>query len=247
MKKLLVLCSLLTLLSTMALAQLGGKKTYDAEGMDGEIRDLPDFDAVVVSMGTELYIHQADEQRVEVKSSSTPLSQIKTEVKKGVLYVKTKSQIITTSSRRSPRVDIWIDDLNSIKAKMGSDVHTDGQFQTDELIVEGRMGSDLNLNLDVKKLSGRSGGGSEMHLNGEVDEIELESRSGSDIDASKCFAKRGTIKSRGGSGIKVNVSEEVSVSASMGSDIYLKGDAKVIREKSSMGSDIHHSKKKETI
>ena len=248
MKKIILSLSCMLLLMASASAQFGKKKTYDAEGMDDEYRDLPHFDAVKVTKGVDLYIHQAEEQQVRVQSGKTPMSRIKTEVKDGELLVTYRTTFWSNFKMgKAPRVDIWIDDLESITAWGGSDIYTEGRFETNSLRVRSGGGSDVSLDIKAQSLTGKSSGGSDLHLSGEVKEVSLRASGGSDIKAYKLQTEKCTVHSSGGSDAFVNVSGEVSASASGGSDVHIRGTANVISQKASGGSDINFSRGKKKV
>jgi len=247
MKKLIFTLSTLFFLSTMVLAQFGEKRTYDAEGMDGEIRDVPDFSGIIVSKGIYLRLHQSDERRVEVKSGDLPLNEIKTEVKKGILHVKPISSVNFKSNNSMPEVDVWIDDLESVVAKMGAQVHSDDLFEMKSLVLKGTMGSQFALNLNVEKLEVKSGMGSNCILKGEADSMVIEGGAGSGFNGENLKARRGEILMKGGSTARVSISEEVSAKASFGGSIGIEGNPKMLKEKESMGGEIYSRKKRETL
>lgn len=246
MKNLILILSTFFFCQTITTAQFGEKKTYDAEGMGEEIRELPAFNAIVVKMGIHLNIHQADEQKVEVKGQDFPVSKIKTEVRKGILHISPEMKI-GNNNINAPTVDVWVNDLYSIKAKMGATVTTNGQFKTKELEVSGKMGSTLVLNIDVETLNIKSGMGANFILSGEADDLVVESRMGSGFNAENLMAKRGEISMKGGSTARVNVSEELMTKASFGGSIGVEGNPKMLKQKKSMGGEIYTRKKRETL
>jgi len=242
MKRTVLTLSCLFFIAAIASAQFGKKKNYDAGSMSGEVREVPDFEGISVRSGVDVYIHQANERSVEVKSEDIALEKIITEVRGDVLYVeikKNKSWGWNWGNNKAPRIDVWIDDLESIHASGGSDVYSDGTFRTDEISLKSSGGSDLYLDLDAGKLTATSSGGSDLHLSGQVHEMDLHSSGGSDIKAYKLTAKRCEVSSSGGSDAYVNVSEEISIQASGASDIHVKGSAKVLSKSSTGSSDIH--------
>ena len=226
---------------SLASAQSNKKKRYDGEGVgDVEVRDVPDFDDISVGGGIDLYIHQANDRKVQVESDNIDLDNIKTEVKDGTLHIGMKSNGWSWGrNTKVLRVDVWIDDLDGIRAGGGSDVYTEGTFKSDELWVKSGGGSDMRLNLSVGKLDGHSSGGSDLWLSGDVDELVLHSSGGSDVNAYKLNAKRVTVSSSGGSDAYVNATDEISITASGASDVHVKGNAKILKKKSSGSSDIH--------
>jgi len=247
MKKLIFTLSTLFFLSTMVFAQFGEKRNYDAGGMDGAIRDVPDFTGIIVSKGIYLRLHQSEERRVEVRSDDLPLNQIKTEVKKGILHVKPLSSINFKSNYSMPEVDVWIDDLESVVAKMGSEVHSDDLFKMETLVLKGTMGSQFKLNLDVEKLEVKAGMGSNCILKGEVDSMVIEGKTGSGFNGENLIAKRGEILMKGGSTARVSIREEASAKASFGGSIGIEGNPKMVKEKESVGGEIYTRKKPDTI
>jgi hypothetical protein len=92
-------------------------------------------------------------------------------------------------------------------------------------------------------LNGRSSGGSDLHLSGNVEQVTLKASGGSDIKAYELYTKRCSVHSSGGSDAFVNVSEEISATASGGSDVHVKGNPKVLYQKSSGGGDINFKRK----
>ncbi|MEL6923720.1 MAG: head GIN domain-containing protein [Bacteroidota bacterium] len=229
---------LLLCFAVMANAQFGKKKNYDAGGMDADIRDLPPFQSISVSSGVDVYITQADEQLVQVVSPDLDPARVITEVKNGVLHIRTKKKGYFNFNFETPKVNIEVADLEAIRASSGSDIYTTATFRTDALRIDGSGGSDLRLELEVDELVAHTSGGSDLYLSGTTKLLEIYCSGGSDIQAYKLKATNCRVDSSGGSDAYVHVDGELRISASGASDVHVRGKAKVISKEASGSSDI---------
>ena len=199
-------------------------------------RDISGFNAIKVSDGIDLFITQGGTEAVKVKADENLLDKVVTRLEGQKLIVEVKGSI-----RQAEALDVYvtIEDLEALYASGGSDVYAEEGLTLDELKLYCSGGSDTHLKLEVGTLYCQTSGGSDAILSGQVDNMEIETSGGSDFRGKDLKAINCKLRTSGGSDARVYVTGEIEMDASGASDIFYKGGAKVIRQRSSGGSDIH--------
>lgn len=239
MKKLLLSLTCSFVLLSFCNAQWGNKKGHiSGDGnVTTEARNLGAFSEVNVGDGIDVYITQANENKVEVEADANLISEIRTEVKGGALHIYANKYFKRV---KKLQVNVWVKDIKGIKASGGSDVYSNGTIKANKMHVRGSGGSDITLALEVDELHCSVSGGSDADLEGSANHAEMSASGGSDIKAYGLKASVCEISASGGSDAYVTAMSEIHLSASGGSDVHYKGDAKVVRKSVSGSSDIHH-------
>lgn len=225
---------------TFALAFLLGIGTQVlAKKTDRQIRHVPEFNAISVSSGIDLYLTQSGIEKVEVKADQDIIHAIVTKVKNGVLHIYLEKNMNWQWSK-SRQAYVTFDDLEEINAAAGSDVYSENSFKLKDLKLIASSGSDIKLeDLKADKIWLSTSSGSDAHLSGKVNQFEAKASSGSDIDARNLVSKECEVSVSSGSDASVHVTESLKASASSGGDVRYKGNPahKDIHESS--GGDVY--------
>lgn len=199
-------------------------------------RDISGFNAIKVGDGVDLFITQGGSGSVTVKADENLLEKVITRKEGQKLIIETKGSI-----RQAEALDVYvtIKELETLHASGGSDVYAEDGLELDELKLYCSGGSDTHLKLDVGTLYCKTSGGSDAFLSGQVQNLNIETSGGSDFKGQELKAVNCKIRTSGGSDAWVYVTGELEMDASGASDIHYKGGARVLRQRSSGGADIH--------
>ena len=238
MKKLLLSVLCLFVVLHFGHAQWGKGKSIKGNGtVKKESRNVSGFNAIAVSDGIDVYIHQGNQEKLEIEADENIIPIILTEVNGQQLKIHSDHSF---SHVKKLRVDVWAKDIRAIAASGGSDVYSEGTINADDLKAVASGGADLELSLKVDRLECNVSGGSDAELDGTAGTMRLHASGGSDIKAYDLQASKCVVKTSGGSDAFVNVSDELDLTASGGSDVHYKGGAKITNLKVSGSSDVHH-------
>jgi len=217
--------------------------TVEAEAQNTDLRDVPEFDSIVVANGLDVEIRQGDAFRVEIMESPADARSILTEVTGTTLEIRRDQR-----SQRffglfewfapNPTVEVTLPSLESISSLGGSNVRTTGVITGPSLTVKAVNGSDVEIEVRVDTLQVTSSGGSDVRLAGTADSATLETSGGSDLSAADFTAREVYVQTSGGSDAVFTVNERVVGSASGGSDIIYRGNPAVVDVDVSGGADV---------
>ncbi len=211
-----------------------------AKKTDNQIRKVRDFNAIKVSSGIDLYLTQANTEKVTIKADQKIIDKIVTKVKDGVLHIYLdKNMSWGWGLNQERKAYVSFDDLEAISASAGSDVYSENNFKLENLKVDASSGSDIRLD-DVKadKIWVATSSGSDAYISGKTSYLEARASSGSDIHASELISKDCEVRVSSGSDAKVHATVSIKAHASSGGDIRYRGNPKYKDTHESSGGDI---------
>lgn len=203
---------------------------------NAEKRSVSGFHAIHVEDGIDLYLSQGTEAVAVSAADLKYRAKIKTVVESGILKIFYDNEGVNISWRdRRLKAYVSVKTLDEIRASGGSDVDINGGLRAERLSLGLSGGSDFEGIVEVSDLTVRASGGSDVRIGGTTGNLSLRASGGSDFKGFDLEAGKADIDVNGGSDAQVNVTKEMSVSASGGSDVDYKGGA-VIKKISSSGS-----------
>ena len=121
-----------------------------------QTRPVGDFTGIKAGDAFTIVISQAENNSLKVNAEESVQSQIKTEVKEGILHISADGNIKTNK----PMVlTIGIKNLNSLDISGSADVKSENQLTIDKLSIESSGAGDVHLDVkatEVKMLRGPS-------------------------------------------------------------------------------------------
>lgn len=209
------------------------------------IKNLNNFNKIVVSSGINLYISQANTEKIVLKGSKDVLSKVSvTKSKDGVLILQIDKSgwgNLTWGDNDQIRAYVSVKQLESLSVSGGSDVYSEGNLNLKDITIKASGGSDLKLSLNANALKVTSSGGSDVALKGTVKYLGIDASGGSDVDAFLLIADEVSLAASGGSDSKIFVKQTLKIVASGASDVSYKGNPPVKRISASGASDVHHT------
>ena len=213
-------------------AQFGAKGSGNIISQE---RNLTEFTGIESSGGIDVYITQKDTQKVVVETDDDLQKLVITKVENGILKVYPDKWFMHF---KKLKVYVSVKDIKTISASGGSDIFAENPIIAGNMGISLSGGSDARLNIKGIQIDGSLSGGSDLYLKGAAGYLKIKASGGSDCKAYELTAAKADITTSGGSDVYITVEEELKASASGGSDVKYKGNAKVINSNSSGGSDI---------
>lgn len=204
---------------------------------DREIREVKNFQSVVVNSGVDVFIMQGDEHKVEVEASKDVIHRIITEVKGETLHVYVKGNF-RWRFKDIRKVYISAPDYKVISANGGADVRGNNTIKTDMLSLQSSGGGDIYLSVETTTLKLNCNGGADISVEGNTDNLMASASGGADIDARKLLAKNVEVSASGGGDADVFASEKITAHASGGGDVHYSGSPKEKNISESGGGDV---------
>ena len=195
----------------------------------------PDFNAIEVSRGIDLYLKQSDKVGVTVEADENLHDIIMTEVENNVLKVYADDNI-----RRSKKQAVYLNfkDVSFIEATSGTDVYGETEINTTTLSLRTTSGADMHLLVRTEKLYCEATSGSDIQVEGSTNYLSAEATSGSDIKAQKLKAQKCDARATSGADVAVNTSSELVAKASSGGDIRYYGNPKKIEKSDDVSGSV---------
>jgi hypothetical protein len=260
-KTVLILAAIFSMLSYVA----AGINIASERGIKGngkfveKERGVMEFTAVETRGSVDVIIADVANAPVKVSGDENLVDLIETYVKDDVLYVQLKNKQ-GYSSRLGLKVTIPnTGRINKITASGSSDVKVDGCLVSDNLLISCSGSSDFKGNIKATKceLNGKGSsdfkgsveaesciikcsGSSDCIINGKANICEITVSGSSDFKGYDFIVNKLDCSASGSSDIKITCNEEISVRAGGSSDVYYRGNAKVISQHITGSSDLHN-------
>jgi hypothetical protein len=222
-------------------------------------RDKMDFNALNTRGSIDVYISESSDIPITVSGDENLIDYIETYVKDGVLNVHFKNNF-GYSSKKNLKVTIPNNGkINNINASGSSDVFIKGRLVAGDLLITLRGSSDIkgdikadNIKIDCSgssdykgkieavKLTANCSGSSDCTISGSADVCDLLLSGSSDFKGYDLIVKKCNSSASGSSDIRITCTEELTVRASGSSDVYYRGDAKIIDKHLSGSSDLYN-------
>jgi hypothetical protein len=179
-----------------------------------EVRDIAGFHAIDVGGVFEVEVTAQKEFAVEVETDDNLLPFISTEVRNGVLRIKTDRKLSTSNPIR---IRVSAPDINNLDVSGAARVTVEN-VKNDELTVD-------------------ASGASKIRINGETAKLTVDVSGATKVDAEKLAVENATVEASGASKVAVQVSGDLRIKASGASRIdYSGGPTNVIKRTSGAAS-----------
>lgn len=232
MRKVILACCIL-IISQFSFSQ--EKIIKDANAQERKVS--PDFHAVEVHSGIDLYITQGENAVAVSASNEEYRDRIKTEVSGGVLKIYIDDNWKNWSwgwHDRKLKAYVSVKNLDALKATGGSDIFAKEGLTVKSLHLECSGGSDFFGKVTASDMEVHQSGGADVHISGTTGNLKVHTSGGGDFHGYDLQADFVNVSASGGGDAYVTVMKELTAKASGGGDIRYKGTG-VIRDISSSG------------
>lgn len=171
---------------------------------------LQTFDSINISGIGHLYITQSNEESFTVEADETVLPLIQVYVKDKVLYLDLKD----SSKHLQAKINYYLNvkNIQSINSFDASDIIIKNGLSADTLNLTINSLGEAHLNLKVKQLVAKIGGGGKVELLGTADQQDITIVGAGEFNGSKLTGKTGSINIKESGVAKINVSDTLAIS-----------------------------------
>ena len=128
-------------------------------------------------------------------------------------------------------------DVLSISVSGGSDCYIKGVAQ--QLSIDSSGGTDVKCDeLEAEDVTINASGGSNCQIKGVTQKLSIDSSGGADVKCGELEAEDVTIDASGGSDVDAVANSTLSLTASGGADIHIKGNPQIVHWDVSGGADV---------
>ena len=184
-------------------------------------RTVGDFTGIKAGDAFNITLTQNDATSLKVNAPENVQSQIKTEVKDGVLIISSEGNIKTD---KPIEIAISIKALNNLDISGSSDVKSENQLTCDKLTIESSGAGDIHLELKAAEVKADISGAGDLTLKGSAQMLEVTVSGAGDLKASNLEANKIKAKVSGAGDAKVNAIQSLDADVSGAGSIIYKGN-----------------------
>lgn len=183
-----------------------------------ENRNVGDFNGIKVNGTFDIILSQSETNTIKIDASEKDLTQIKTEVKDGILTISGKG-----STQEDKPIRIGVKSLTSLSVSGASDLKTDNQLICNNLLIESSGAGDIHLNVKATEIKSQISGAGDVTLKGTAQLLEANVSGAGDLKASNLLVDKAKVKVSGAGDGKVNVKQSLDADVSGSGSIIYKG------------------------
>ncbi|MDC6386949.1 DUF2807 domain-containing protein [Flagellimonas taeanensis] len=238
MKKII---TLVLALSTMAItnAQWGRRVKGDGNFVTIE-RSVGDYDGVSLAGWFDVDLVAGNEGEITLKGESNLLEHIITEVKDGVLVIKTEKgmELKPSSWNSGIMITVPIESISSVSLSGSGDIVGKTTIETERFSTRIAGSGDITLAVQAKEVEASLSGSGDINLSGRTTDFDVMVSGSGDIKAYELEAEFVKATVSGSADIKVTANQSIDAKVSGSGDIHYRGNPKKINSKSSGSGDI---------
>lgn len=186
-----------------------------------QTRTVGDFTGIKAGDAYTINITQSDANIVKVTAPESVQSQIKTEVKDGILIISTEGNI---KGDDDITISISVKSLSSIDVSGASDLKSENQLICDKLSIATNGAGDIHLDVKANDIKTDISGAGDVTLKGNTQTLDVTVSGAGDLKASNLEATKITAKVSGAGDAKVNAVQSLTADISGAGSIIYKGN-----------------------
>lgn len=200
-----------------------------------EKRNIGNYSSIEVGGAFEVFLTKSNEFSLVVEADENLHSLIITEVKDGVLHIRSKENICNAKAQI---IRLSLPTFNAIKASGAAELESKDAFEMEKLELSISGASEVELNVNTKLVVSKLSGASELELAGKADTHAIDMSGASELDAESFMVNKYAIECSGASECAINVSDELNVKASGASEVKYTGKPSTITKSLSGASEL---------
>ncbi|KAB5485671.1 head GIN domain-containing protein [Flagellimonas hadalis] len=238
MKKIITLALALT---TVAItnAQWGRKVKGDGNVVTIE-RSVGDYDGVSLAGWFDVDLVAGNEGEITLKGESNLLEHIITEIKNGVLVIKTEKGVELKPSNWNSGILITVpvESISSVSLSGSGDIVGKTTIEAESFSTRIAGSGDISVTVQAKEVEASLFGSGDINLSGRTTDFDVMVSGSGDIKAYELEAEFVKATVSGSADIKVTANQSIDAKVSGSGDIHYRGNPKKINSKSSGSGDI---------
>ena len=221
-------------------------------------RGKMDFNAISARGSVDVIIADVKDAPIKVSGDENLIDAVEVYVRNGVLHAHLKDNFGGYSSKLGLKVTVPNNGkIKEISSSGSSDIYTEGVVTADKMSITCKGSSDFKGSIKAKEcifeFSGSSdfkgsveaetinikcSGSSDCVINGKADVCNITTSGSSDFKGFDFIVNKLDCNTSGSSDVQITCNGEMKIRATGSSDVYYKGDAKIIESHTSGSSDI---------
>ena len=202
-------------------------------------KDIGEFDAVSVFDRISVQLIPSDENKIEISGSRA--NDVEIVNKNGTLKVRMALRKLLDGEDVSAK--LYFKEIQEINASEGSYVICDEAFNQTSVAINAIEGSEIRLNLDVKKATLRAVTGGILKIKGSATNSEVSIGTGGILQGNQLITEQTTVKITTGGEAQIYATELVDAKVRAGGEVMIFGKPKQINKKITLGGSVEESKR----
>jgi len=188
--------------------------------VQAQTRSVADFTRIIAGDSFNIVISQNETNTIKIDADEKTNSQIKTEVKDGVLTISTENN----SSFKPVTITIGVKSVTHLEISGSADIKTSNQLVCDKLTIISSGAGNVNLDLKTNEVKIKLSGAGDLILKGYAQLLDALVSGAGDLKASDLEAIKVIAKVSGAGNAKVNVVQTLSADVAGAGSIIYKGN-----------------------
>lgn len=205
------------------------------KSQDTVTRALEPFSKIEVKNGILVQLIRSDKESAEIKTQEILPSQVITELRNGVLTLRTEKSPL---SKSKVMVNLFYKELLSIKASGKSEISSTRLMKQDTLIIDLESGAQAYIDIDVKYLKSDAIEGAVISAEGYAVKQEANISTGATLSLFDVESDEIIIKVTANGKAKINVEKSLTANVSTGAYISYKGNPSIKNINTSVGGKV---------
>lgn len=202
-------------------------------------KDIGEFDAVSVFDRISVQLIPSDENKIEISGSRA--NDVEIVNKNGTLKIRMALRKLLDGEDVSAK--LYFKEIQEINASEGSYVICDETFNQTSVTINAIEGSEIRLNLDVKKAALRAVTGGILKIKGSATNSEVSIGTGGILQGNQLITDQTTVKITTGGEAQIYATELVDAKVRAGGEVMIFGKPKQINKKITLGGSVEESKR----
>jgi hypothetical protein len=201
-------------------------------------KNLGDFDKVTSFDKIDVMLVPSSENKISINGKDA--NQVELVNKNGELKIRMPFTKILSGDAIS--VTLYFKKINAVEANEGSRIACGDMIKSTSFSVNAKEGSEIKLQLETQKLSGRIANGSLVKLSGTAANQDILVNSGGIYKAENFKSEQTTITCNAGGTAEIFATQFVDAKVRAGGEITIYGKPKEINQKIIAGGSIEEAK-----
>jgi hypothetical protein len=190
-------------------------------GKAQQTRIVGDFSGIKAGDSFEIVLSQSDANTLKVDAPEGIQSQIKTEVKDGILSITTEGNL---KSDKEIKLLIGVKSLSSLEISGAAEIQSENQLVCDKISIESSGAGEINLDLKAADVKTLISGAGDVTLKGFAQNLDASVSGAGDLKAVNFEAEKVKVRSSGAGSAKVYAKQSLDAEVSGAGDIIYKGN-----------------------
>ncbi|WP_273568242.1 head GIN domain-containing protein [Maribacter halichondriae] len=202
-------------------------------------RTTGDYDALRVGGFYEVELVEGNEGNIVIKGEENLLEYIETEVKGGVLTIKSRDKMNMSPSRgEDVYITIPVEKIDAVRLSGAGQLNSTKTLEANNFKVQTSGSRKAELNLNAKSITVITSGSSDVKLSGSAEHIDVTSSGSSNVNAFDLNVDKVEVRSSGSSDVNVSPKETLTTRVSGSGDVRYRGNPNKINNKISGSGEV---------